>query len=149
MVDRGDMPSVTRSGLTRQLGRVFANTILAYVWFGVALAGLLVVGSRLAPTVLGDFGVRDAWVYLMLWLVVAVPLTVGFVLVVDLALRFVPGRRRASIALCSAPGIALAFVSLFVPELRPIAAFLLTAGAMLGATLRLPEPHLRRSNGEG
>ena len=146
MVERGGADlSVTRGGLARQLARIAVNTILAYATLGLALAALLMTASQVAPSVLGDFSVPDAWVYIMLWLLLAAPLTIGFVLVLDLALRYVPGRRLASLVLCAAPGATLACVSVFIPELRPIAAFLLVAGAMLGSVLRLPDS--RRSPG--
>jgi len=129
---------MTATRLLRHLVRIAGNTVLAYVWAGVALFGVLMVSQRLDPAALGDLGLAASWTYLMFWLAVGVLFVMVAMALLDLALSVSPWPRRTAVGLALLPGAALTGLTFLEPALGPIAATLLLTGVLFGSTALLP-----------
>jgi hypothetical protein len=131
--------TATGKGLLRQLARIFANVAICYGVLAVTTSITLVVADTLEPSLLGDFNLTGAWIYLMSWLVVALPLIVAGVLTLDLVLRFVPAPRVVAPSVAAIPGALLVVFSVAAPQLAVVGLYLLVSGVAAGLLLRLPD----------
>lgn len=126
--------------ILRQLGRLVANTLLAYFLAG-AIAFVFLAVARVVHPEPGATGVLASWGYGMFWLLAGLPLVATVLGLVDLAVYRVEEQRRVARIVSIVPALLLAPISGGLGAI-PLVGWILATGLAFGHLMLLPARRL-------